>query len=387
MLILSFLISPSRGKRGWDIKSGEERGQDCSSHLRECVEKTTLSSYFLFSFFSITKELTGNARLPPLFLFVLDHSWFEWSRNADHQTCSFQHFVFVCLFSSSSPSSSLFSLRDVACPLLSVDMFVCLFLLHHRPWECRATRRSSRWLAMTTAIFSSQHSRNVKKLASIQQRKHWILWERKWDKQNCTLVVVSSPRFRRRDRRDFEEGREDGNGDNTKARRTACIAEQEGPGFFGEHQEIQTKLSYFYFYFLFLFFWFSRPWLSAPSPPSSSSSSSSYSSSTSSSSSSSSTSSSSSSSSTSSSSSSSSSDSSSYSSSSSSSSYYNRRTKADEARDHLVTTILSHIPVSQYNFSSKTAYLAMMVRKMLMAQLDKSFLDDRDYYGNKRIEL
>lgn len=32
-------------------------------------------------------------------------------------------------------------------------------------------------------------------------------------------------------------------------------------------------------------------------------------------------------------------------------------------------------------------YLALMVRKMLLAMLDSSAVDDRDYYGNKRLEL
>lgn len=32
-------------------------------------------------------------------------------------------------------------------------------------------------------------------------------------------------------------------------------------------------------------------------------------------------------------------------------------------------------------------YLAMMMRRMLAAMLDPNLVDDRDYYGNKRLEL
>jgi hypothetical protein len=32
-------------------------------------------------------------------------------------------------------------------------------------------------------------------------------------------------------------------------------------------------------------------------------------------------------------------------------------------------------------------YIAVMLRRMLMAVMDPSFVDDRDYYGNKRLEL
>lgn len=32
-------------------------------------------------------------------------------------------------------------------------------------------------------------------------------------------------------------------------------------------------------------------------------------------------------------------------------------------------------------------YLALVVRRMLYAMLDPAYVDDRDYYGNKRLEL
>lgn len=35
----------------------------------------------------------------------------------------------------------------------------------------------------------------------------------------------------------------------------------------------------------------------------------------------------------------------------------------------------------------QVTYIAFMVRRMLYAMVDDSFIDDRDYYGNKRLEL
>ncbi|DBB06715.1 hypothetical protein WJX77_001955 [Trebouxia sp. C0004] len=61
--------------------------------------------------------------------------------------------------------------------------------------------------------------------------------------------------------------------------------------------------------------------------------------------------------------------------------------KGDEAREVLANTLLNHIPVIRYNFQAKVTYIAFMIRRMLYAMIDESFIDDRDYYGNKRLEL
>lgn len=63
------------------------------------------------------------------------------------------------------------------------------------------------------------------------------------------------------------------------------------------------------------------------------------------------------------------------------------RTPADEARDLLATTILAHVPVEQFNFQNKSLYVALMVRRVMTAETNPSAVDDRDYYGNKRLEL
>lgn len=63
------------------------------------------------------------------------------------------------------------------------------------------------------------------------------------------------------------------------------------------------------------------------------------------------------------------------------------KTPADEARDLLATTILAHVPVEAFNFQMKSVYVALMVRRVMTAEINPNALDDRDYYGNKRLEL
>jgi len=45
------------------------------------------------------------------------------------------------------------------------------------------------------------------------------------------------------------------------------------------------------------------------------------------------------------------------------------------------------VTVSNYDFKMKAVYMALMIRKIIEAQNDDKCIDDRDYYGNKRLEL
>ncbi|TPX33685.1 DNA-directed RNA polymerase [Synchytrium microbalum] len=62
-----------------------------------------------------------------------------------------------------------------------------------------------------------------------------------------------------------------------------------------------------------------------------------------------------------------------------------------EARDVLANTVLAHIPVEpvhgRFNFRPKVIYVALMVRRVLQAVLEGGAVDDRDFVGNKRLEL
>jgi len=68
---------------------------------------------------------------------------------------------------------------------------------------------------------------------------------------------------------------------------------------------------------------------------------------------------------------------------------YNRRqpTKPeDEAREVLANVVLSHVPVVNFDFREKCIYIAHIVRRVLLVSMGRESLDDKDYYGNKRLE-
>lgn len=64
-----------------------------------------------------------------------------------------------------------------------------------------------------------------------------------------------------------------------------------------------------------------------------------------------------------------------------------RKSHAQEALEALSSVIVTHVPVRGMNFRAKALYIAVMVRRVLMVRHDGRLVDDRDYVGNKRLEL
>ncbi|KAL8274805.1 hypothetical protein Esti_001280 [Eimeria stiedai] len=59
----------------------------------------------------------------------------------------------------------------------------------------------------------------------------------------------------------------------------------------------------------------------------------------------------------------------------------------DEAVDTLHRVLLAHIHSAASDFRPKARFLSLMAKRCLQAARDPHLLDDKDYYGNKRLEL
>ncbi|KAI8532058.1 hypothetical protein RHMOL_Rhmol11G0183900 [Rhododendron molle] len=61
--------------------------------------------------------------------------------------------------------------------------------------------------------------------------------------------------------------------------------------------------------------------------------------------------------------------------------------KEGKAMAILRDVFVANVPVRQNNFRPKCIYVAVMLRRMMEAILNKDAMDDKDYVGNKRLEL
>ncbi|KAL1547602.1 DNA-directed RNA polymerase III subunit 2 [Salvia divinorum] len=67
--------------------------------------------------------------------------------------------------------------------------------------------------------------------------------------------------------------------------------------------------------------------------------------------------------------------------------FYTPVVKEGRALKILQGTFLANVPVHENNLRPKCIYVAVMLRRMIEAILNKDTLDDKDYVGNKRVEL
>lgn len=64
-----------------------------------------------------------------------------------------------------------------------------------------------------------------------------------------------------------------------------------------------------------------------------------------------------------------------------------KRNYVQEAIEAVSGVFVAHVPIENLNFRPKALYVAHMARRVLMAKHNSALVDDRDYVGNKRLEL
>jgi len=64
-----------------------------------------------------------------------------------------------------------------------------------------------------------------------------------------------------------------------------------------------------------------------------------------------------------------------------------KKSYRQQAVEKLANTIIPHVEVKDLDFKPKALYISFMARRVLMAKKNPKAVDDRDYVGNKRLEL
>ncbi|KAI1622080.1 DNA-directed RNA polymerase III subunit C2 [Exophiala viscosa] len=64
-----------------------------------------------------------------------------------------------------------------------------------------------------------------------------------------------------------------------------------------------------------------------------------------------------------------------------------RRNYVQEALEAVSNVFIAHVPIENLNFRPKAIYVGHMAHRVLMAKQNPALVDDRDYVGNKRLEL
>jgi DNA-directed RNA polymerase III subunit RPC2 len=64
-----------------------------------------------------------------------------------------------------------------------------------------------------------------------------------------------------------------------------------------------------------------------------------------------------------------------------------KRVPIEDALEAMASIVLAHVPVENGDFRPKAIYTATMTRRVLAVMVDPTQVDDRDYVGNKRLEL